>query len=318
MPIWDLFSKREARRRGEVTDVVQYDDLPETFRVQVVQILRETLRSWQQADPYGYNPPRPPNDFWAAIFRIMTREKGHFALSERNPKSPPDAQCIDYLLTQPTEDALDLIEVAFVLINGTLRAMDAYERQHYHLGDPDDAINELNARFRQHAIGYEFSGSRIIRVDSQYIHAEAVKPAIELLYGAGKGFSGPLQEFLEAHDKYRKGDHKDAIVAASRAFESTMKAICTARGWPFDPHKDTASSLIKIVFDNGLVPSWMQNQFTALRSVMESGVPTPRNKTSGHGQGATPTKVPDHLVRFTLNLAASNIVFLIESHKTLK
>ena len=49
--------------------------------------------------------------------------------------------------------------------------------------------------------------------------------------------------------------------------------------------------------------------------VPTTGVPTVRNKTSGHGQGATPADVPEHLARYVLHMTASNIVFLVESAK---
>src|SRR5262249_48224367 len=105
---------------------------------------------------------------------------------------------------------------------------------------------------------------------------------------------------------------------ALKAFESTLKAICAERRWSFDPNKDTAIKLLEIVFMHNLVPPFLQTQFTALRSVLESGVPTVRNKTSGHGQGPALTSVPDHLTRLALHLTASNIVFLIESHNAMK
>jgi hypothetical protein len=76
--------------------------------------------------------------------------------------------------------------------------------------------------------------------------------------------------------------------------------------------------LLEIVFANHLVPAYLQNQFTSVRSALESGVPTVRNKTSGHGQGAAPTVVPAHMTRFVLNLTATNIVFLIECYQVLK
>ena len=38
---------------------------------------------------------------------------------------------------------------------------------------------------------------------------------------------------------------------------------------------------------------------------------------SGHGQGATPTTVPDHLVAYMLHTTASAIVFLAEAEKNL-
>jgi hypothetical protein len=126
---------------------------------------------------------------------------------------------------------------------------------------------------------------------------------------------GGLQEFLSAHKHYREGEHKEAIVDALKAFESTMKAICTARGWPFDEQRAAARQLTDIVFANGLIPQYLQSHFTGLRTVLEAGVPTVRNKTSGHGQGPMPTVVPDYLAAYVLHQTAANIVLLVEAHK---
>ncbi|NJL59598.1 MAG: hypothetical protein HC887_08105 [Desulfobacteraceae bacterium] len=46
---------------------------------------------------------------------------------------------------------------------------------------PDDAIDELNSRFKEHGVGYQYESGELIRVDSQFLHAEAVKPTLNLL-----------------------------------------------------------------------------------------------------------------------------------------
>src|SRR6266478_557484 len=270
MAIVDLFSKREKKKRVEgKDDVFQYDNIPPGLRVQIIHIWADALGVWQQPyHYYGHN--RVSNDWWSQIFKMFTREKEVFQLAPIG--SDPFDQCQRYLQTADTEDALDIIELTFRWVDRVVRDIHPYRREQEHLADPDEAIDELNARFREHGVGYEYSSGEIIRVDSKYLHAEAVKPALTLLQGAGKLFSGPLDEFLKAHEHYRKGEAKDAISWALKAFESTLKAICTARSWPFDPQKDTASKLLEIVFANGLVPSYLQNQFTALRSLLESGV----------------------------------------------
>ncbi len=317
MAIFDLFSKREKRRKQEgKKDVFQYEDLPKPFRVQVIHIWSDALADPVPPDHFGLSTQHGPNVWWAQLFNAITREKGVFRLAECGDN--PCAQCRQYLMTAPTEDALDLIELTFQFVDTYIRRKADYEREHWGLMHPDKAIEELNGRFREHGIGYEFAGGEIIRVDSKFIHAEAVKPSLQLLHGAGEGFSGPLDEFLKAHEYHRKGEQKDTISWALKAFESTLKGICSARNWAFDAQKDPARKLIEIVFSNGLVPAYLKNQFTALRSVLESGVPTARNKASGHGQGATPTSVPQHLAGFVLHLTASNIVFLIESHNAMK
>ena len=68
-----------------------------------------------------------------------------------------------------------MIELSFRVIDRVTRtwSYDASERA-------DEAIAELNARLHEHGIGYVFEGGEIIRVDSQLLHAEAVKPALIL------------------------------------------------------------------------------------------------------------------------------------------
>ena len=99
---------------------------------------------------------------------------------------------------------------------------------------------------------------------------------------------------MQAHEHYRKGNNKDAIVNAQNAFESTMKAICDQRGWDYGTERATASKIIDVLFKNNLIPSEMQSHFTALRSTLESGLPTVRNQPGqgGHGQGSDVVEVP--------------------------
>ena len=316
---WELYSKRKkARETAGQEDVFQYDELPERFRIQVIHIWNSVLGVWRNLGVNLNGPPLQhiPNYFWRDIRDKTARQKGLLSLSEKAKN--PQAECHDYLLKANTEDAIDLIETTFRFVDRIIRSVDQYERQRLRLDDPDYAIAELNHRFRENGIGYEFIDGEIIRIDSKYIHAQAVKPALHLLQNAGDGFTGPLQEFLDAHERYSKGEYKDAIFSACKSFESTLKAVCTVKGWPFDPHHDTAKSLLEKVFAEGLIPTYLQTEFTSLRSILESGVPTIRNKTSGHGQGAVPISIPGHFAAFVLHLTASNIVFLIECLKATK
>ncbi|RLC17483.1 MAG: hypothetical protein DRH93_17590 [Deltaproteobacteria bacterium] len=179
----------------------------------------------------------------------------------------------------------------------------------------DQVIEELNARFLESGVGYQYVEGEIIRVDSQFIHSEVVKPALKLL--AQKKYLGAQQEFLKAHEHYRQKNYKEALNESLKAFESTMKAICDKKGWQYDRGRATAKNLIDVCFDKNLIPLFWQQQMGSLRSLLESGVPTGRNKLGGHGQGATPTHVPQHIVAFVLHMSASCIVFLVEAEKNL-
>jgi hypothetical protein len=95
-----------------------------------------------------------------------------------------------------------------------------------------------------------------------------------------------------------------------------MKAICAKRSWQYDP-KATASPLIQVLIGHELIPPFWNQHFSALRTTLESGVPTARNRLGGHGQGSQVVGVPEHIVAYVLHLTASAIVFLAEAEKAL-
>ena len=329
MPIYKTFSKRkqEAENSGKPV-IYTYDYLPEAFRVQVIYLWRDVSGAFSKDYIPPYRSPYHSNQdyrrdynqligsHWQWVIDILTREAGVFKLVPHVGNSRMD-DCADFLLENDDVDqALSLIELSFHRFDKVLRQeiADSSFRSYVEL-NMDDVINELNHRFREHAIGYQYAEGQIVEIKSQYLHSETVEPTIKLLQDAG--FDGALQEFMIAHKHYRERDYKDAIVNASNAFESTMKTICDEREWAYS-QSATSSKLIKILFDNNLVSSEMQSHFESLKNLLVSGVPTIRNKggQGGHGQGSQPVQVPDHVAAYALHLTASNIVFLVESHKT--
>jgi hypothetical protein len=312
MGIFETYTKRQKRlKNAGKQDVYQYDLLSGPFRVQVIHIWNSALGVYS-AQSYGQNSPA--NKFWQIINNTLRRELGKFTLTG-DAYALPDTQCKNYLLTADTDGALDIIELSFRVIERLVPDLGPYALSDAQITqEPGDAIEELNERFREHGIGYQYTGGILVRLDSQFAHAEVVKPALALMNAAG--FDGPADEFIRAFGHYRHGRYKEAIAEALKSFESTMKAICAAREWAH-PLNATAKPLMDIIFQKGLIPSELQSHFACLRSAMESGLPTLSNKTSRHGQGAVPIKIPPHFAGYALHLMASNIIFLVEAHKAL-
>lgn len=304
MAIFDLFSKRLRRSRGEVPDVYVYDELPRGLKVQIVHIIRDAIG----IDNYGSSHALK---LYELIHGALCREYGVFALL-RDEESHEHSVLNFFLQEASIEKSLDVIELSFKVI-GFIADDRRYQYSTQRKIEPESAVLELNERFREHGIGYQFESGEIIRVDSEFIHSEAVKPALSVLRTTG--FQGANEEFLKAHEHYRHGRHKECLVDCLKAFESTMKAICKARSWAFNPN-DTARSLIAVCFANELIPTYLETQFASMRSVLESGVPTVRNKNGGHGQGADPIAVPEYMARYALNLTATNILFLVDAHNS--
>lgn len=314
MAVFDTFSRRSVRTAPTGSDPLIYGAIPQPFRAQVVHIWTDSLGPYELFK--GMRTKSPINDAWDWIANTAAREAGLPVLCS---EPTPDKQCERYLyeVTDP-DAALDLIEISMV---GLCRFLEPVWNKEDHWTSrirtadrvrPSEAADELNARFAQHSLGYRFAGGQLIRVDSEHMHAEVVAPALSLLHSAQ--FAGAEQEYLSAHEHYRHGRSKEALNDALKAFESTLKTICDARGWTYSTNA-TCSRLIEIVFDHGLVPTSQRCQFDSVRTALESGLGTMRNKMSAHGQGASVTIIPTYLAAHALHLAAANILLLVASHE---
>ena len=223
------------------------------------------------------------------------------------------ARCETFLVSSNTDLALSVVELTFRMIENLSRASTATEfKENYGGQSASDAIVELNGRFKEHDLGYEYNAGVIQRVDSQYLHAEVVEPALNLLYESG--FQGPSEEFLSAHKHHREGSTKEGIREALNAFESTLKAICDARQWSY-PKGAGANKLVDTVFIHGLIAPELRSHFDVLDKTLSAGLPVVRNEMGGHGQGAEVAEVPGYMAAYALHLAATNIVMLVEANK---
>ena len=301
MPVFDLFSKRQKRSRGEYPDTYQYDNIDRKFRVQVVHIIRDTIGIREIYENMTEKTYR-------YIHETLCKEYGVFTLKKY---ADSDFSAVfDYFLEEKNhEKCLDIIELSFKVIDTHVRRNGVYfDRAEGVKQKPDGAIEELNARFKESGIGYQFQAGELIRIDSQFIHSEAVKPVLHLL-GKDKKYAGANNEFLSAHEHYRHERYKECLNDCLKSFESLMKAIHEKHSWPYDSGA-TAKTLINSCLTNKLVPEYLQNQFSSVRLLLESGIPTVRNKRGGHGQGTEVSTVPEHLASYTLHLTATNLLFL--------
>lgn len=314
---WDIFSKRN-KKTTDAEVLYQYDNLPETFRVQVSRIMDRALGIYYAPSPYNYGldgHDAPSNSNWQFIKQALCDELGLNRLS--TSASDPRIEVLSYLQSAATDNALDVIEFGFRVIDRLVRKMDSYEVNESEITQtPDSAIEELNSRFLEHHIGYQYTEGTLVRLDSELVHKEITEPAIMLL--KNNAFTGALEEFLKAHEFYKSGEYKDSISWALKAFESTMKTICELKQWQYDKDHDTAQKLIEIIFANNLLPAYLTQAFNSLRSLLASTLPTVRNRTGGHGQGSRSVEIPPYFANFALNISACNIILLIKAFENSK
>lgn len=301
--MYKLFSQRKNEEKGEMPDVYYYNHFPEEFRNQFIHILRDVFECRKQV--VDYRGVRVDVDFWEISCSLYAREKGLREISNPWSSYVNDQRSLEYYIEDcDDEDFLDLMDFVFTETVGKRM------KSHVKAQIIQDAITELNYRLKQHSLGYEFVNGRLIEKTNEHIHQEIVKPALNLLHN--KVFSGAEQEYFQAFDYYKQGNNKDAISNAAKAFESVLKTICKEMKYPYDEAKDTAKALIQHLIDNNFFPSYLESHLTGIRTTLESGAPTVRNKTSGHGQGQEVVDVSDEYVEYVLGLVATNTVLLVK------
>lgn len=304
MAIWELFSKRAADAvKSSVQDVYQYEGIPQPLRIQISQIAIDALG---KVASYGYTHSENPR--WVEIEQIFCREKGCYNLG--NARNAGE-RIIDYMSACSTADWIDLFEL--ICFSALVVSQDNHRvfRQQWDVDvDSTTTLDEANYRMREAGVGYQFEDQQVIRVDSQFIHAEVVKPALSLL--SGSEFDGPREEFLTAHQHYRRGEHRQAVAMAANSLESTFKAIFDKKGWEYQKGA-RISDLMKVARAYALWPNYLDASFDQLVATLQSGLPKIRDNDASHGQGAVPKDVPAFVAAYALHLAASKIVFLVEA-----
>lgn len=300
MPIVDIFSKRRNLEINGEPDVYSYNMISEKVRVQAVHILRNGF-----GNPNYYN--YDPQTYYTAIHEALCNEYGVFKLHDYSRTI--EDEIFNFLLTtQEFDKALDVIELSLRLIDKSVRKAISFDPSTVKL-QPDNVIEEINCRFKESGVGYRYESGQMIKIESELIHKELIKPTLRFL--SEEKYTNANSEYLEAFEHYRFGRNQDCLVNCLKSFESVMKIICDDNGWAYNQN-DTAKKLIDILQSNNLLPSYLQTQFSSFRSVLESGIPTLRNKLGGHGQGVKLNDVEDYIASYALNLTASNIKFLVE------
>ncbi|QCQ98503.1 STM4504/CBY_0614 family protein [Brevundimonas sp. SGAir0440] len=310
MPLINLFSRRKRQAQKTGSDVYQYDDIPITVRVQFVQIVRECIGEFYEQG-YVASPSVP---LYRDMVRIVRKELGVFILPpSQEYDGHNDAQeFFNWFLNEKRiEYVLDGLELGFHAMQSVKDDPYRFRNMDNPLTPPDEAMAEMNARLIEAGIGYQFHGGQIIRMDSQAVHSTVVVPALTLL--AEKQYASAEKEFLAAHSAYRSKDYETCLVECNKAFESVLKIIGGKRGWAIGP-TDTAKKMLDAAYASGFIEPALQNEFTALRSLLETAVPVMRNKMAGHGAGAVARNVPRHFASLQLHQTAALILFLAEHH----
>jgi len=297
------FDQRE--RFTENPEIFTYDDLPEDFRHKVAYVF-EDLYEFLRDKMMLVGREDWPDQLWR---REIVRALGI-------PKPPPSIT--DYLVTSGVPEFFRgveaFLEAAFFAAGGSLYE-NVRDECHSHLGD---AVRQINKVLLYYALGYEIDIPKeqredepvlqVIRKDTQYTHAEMVKPALRLL--GGEEFRHAEEQFRDAHREFQQGHYADSITDASASVETVLKVVLGV-------DEGTAKVLLKKAAEEGYFPSFLADSVGQWVNLFLE-LPTVRNRFGdAHGKGKNQPDEAEmqRLARLALNLAASHILFIINEHR---
>lgn len=297
--IFKLFSQRNEPEKQY--DVYEYKVFPEKFINQSFFIILDFIKLYK--DDYRIHEEK----IWNDIYDIFIRQLGVVGLEGFYSNDSYAPRIEKYYRTHNGNDLLNIIDLIFIYFDKYLRNNPPVG--HYNISQIlDESISELNYRFKEYGLGYEFVNGELIKKSNEVIHSEIIKPALKLLHD--EKFKGAENEFMLAFENYKNGQNKDAILYAQKAFESSMKTICKRKKYTYDEN-DSAKKLLEILRLQNYYPEYLNKQLVLLSDLLLSGLPKMRNEEAGHGQGEEIRNVENNYVEYAIHLAATNIVFLV-------
>ncbi len=168
----------------------------------------------------------------------------------------------------------------------------------------DECENELNDAFSMHNSPWRFVNGEVILVDSDYLHTEVQVKTLSLLKSATA--YGALEEFQEALQDLQSGETKDAVFKAHKSVESAMKIVLET-----DEHL-TFGRLLSALIKSGIIPDYYDNFLNHFEQLMLGVAKERNNPGRAHGQGVQVLEVDRYLAEFTINLAGTFILFIIQ------
>jgi len=306
--IFDVFSRRQPSGKRN-TPV-----LPDTFRNRILLLCRDTFGG--AASQFGQNVLA---EFWAQVREVLLYRHGKMALTPSMYQQTPAEDAIPFLLNCADGEFLDFIEYIFRVsaihsvgveendivdrINELL-AIDNIGLELTHLVEETttEEIHDYPFRGRVGQVTRVVAYPKVILKEDEVLHGEVITPTLAIL--SAPALKAANLEFLGALEDYRKGDFGDALTKAASSLESTMKVICSARGWT---HSDnaTASDLIRIIIARAPLESFFEQPLIVVASL--------RNRLStSHGGGLAPRTPSSPIARYCINATASAICFLAQ------
>lgn len=221
MAIFNLFSKRRRKAERTAPDVFAYDEIPHPLRIQLLRALDDArTRIYARTIPSYRVLGTEGTDVFSEACLVLRRELGQGRLVDlrRRVRSMTDTGTRDlcdeftvFFENCEPEQVLDAVEIVMKLIENAER-----ERLLDDECNVSTVVAEINRRFLEHSVGYQYQSGQFIVATNTILHSESITPALSLL--SDPTFAGANEEFLKAHEHYRHLRNGECLIECLKAF----------------------------------------------------------------------------------------------------
>lgn len=312
---FELFSQRRAKRAGRYPPKPTKAPLSQRLRTALIITIVKCIGRYDDSINYVY-PPYRGNNLWAYISETLLKKSDEYYDFQHKLNANAFERLWAFFHNSSDDGLVDALDLSVftidVAVDDLQQQTDRYELAQAGVTlSSKAALAELDELLRTNGTIYRIAQNHVVVSTEDFTHEEAILPALQAL--AEPGFENALREFHEALADRRNGRYADALTKANHAFESTVKIIASRMKWPFN-ETDTANKLTSVLLKNGLFPPMRESALTGLRLMLESDVPSLRNKTpsAGHGAGTKSSNLPEPVATYALVAAAANVRLLVE------
>ena len=227
----EIFSKRQQRMQGKNPDTYQYETIPRELRVQIFYIWGKIWGTPYENNFDELQVSQLAYDAYTSIETTLCEEYGVLDLDGGDDPNEDGYGCYrvvrNFLLeTEDTDKVIDIIEVSFRYIDQVIRDISPDSIPPNSIS-PDEAIDQLNRRFSEHSVEYQYKSGQIEKVDSPDIHSEVVKPAED----------GITELDLKDYDRQKPPLQENEVdVSASDLLEHEFHPAISSKVWSFFSH----------------------------------------------------------------------------------
>lgn len=139
-----------SKRNRPAKDVYTYDALPPQLRVQIIHLWHRMVEACADHAEKGFEYRT-----YKKIIEHLQREFGILSIAGENNVPLNDALRVFFLTRQSVEECLDVVEIVFLHLGWIEGHIDS---KIFAQGMFNEALDELNARFKEHGVGYQLPG----------------------------------------------------------------------------------------------------------------------------------------------------------------